>query len=143
MDTNTNQQSAVKKPPAFWVFIALFIVGTVTFLWGLTSHHPEKAWQAYLINFLLWSAIAQGALLFSAVMHMTRARWSGPLSDLSESFAFFFPVSFVLFLILFIGKSHIFPWLHEDLHGKEVWLNVPFLFARDGIGLFVLYIFVF
>jgi len=140
MDTNITQHTAVKKSPAFWVFCALFILGTVSFLWGLTSHHPQKAWQAYLINFLLWSAIAQGGLLFSTVMHITKARWSGPLSGLSESFASFFPVSFVLFLILFIGKSHIFPWIHEDLHGKEVWLNIPFLFARDGIGLLVMYL---
>jgi hypothetical protein len=72
-------------------------------------------------------------------MHMTKARWSGPLSALSESFAAFFPLSFVLFLILFLGRNHIFPWLHEDLHGKEVWLNIPFLFTRDCIGLLVLY----
>jgi hypothetical protein len=45
----------------------------------------------------------------------------------------------VLFLLLFLGRSHIFPWLHEDLHGKEVWLNIPFLFTRDCIGLLVLY----
>ena len=140
MDTNTTPQVAEKKSPAVWVFTTLVVLGAVAFLSGLFSHHPEKAWQAYLINFLLWSAIAQGALLFSAVMHMTNARWSGPLSGLSESFASFFPLSFVLFLILFIGKNHIFPWIHEDLHGKEVWLNVPFLFARDGIGLLVLYL---
>jgi hypothetical protein len=41
---------------------------------------------------------------------------------------------------LFLGKAHIFPWLHEDLHGKEVWLNIPFLFTRDCIGLLILYI---
>lgn len=140
MDSNISQHIALKKSLAFWVFIALFILGAVTFLWGLTSHHPERAWQAYLINFLLWSAIAQGALLFSAVMHMTKARWSGPLSGLSESFVSFFPISFVLFLILLMGKNHLFPWLHEDLHGKEVWLNIPFLFSRDSIGLLVLYL---
>ena len=139
-DANTTPHISVKKFPVFWVFTSLFILGGVAFVWGLASHHPERAWQTYLINFLLWSAIAQGAVLFSAVMHMTNARWSGPLSGLSESFAFFFPLSFVLFLILFIGKNHLFPWLHEDLHGKEVWLNVPFLFARDGIGLLVLYL---
>jgi hypothetical protein len=72
-------------------------------------------------------------------MHMTKARWSGPLSALSESFAAFFPLSFVLFLLLFLGRSHIFPWLHEDLHGKEIWLNIPFLFTRDCVGLLVLY----
>jgi hypothetical protein len=140
MESNSSQHNAVKKIPVFWVFAALILLGGVAFLWGLTSHHPGRAWQAYLINFLLWSAIAQGALLFSAVMHMTKARWSGPLSGLSESFASFFPISFVLFLILFMGKNHLFPWIHEDLHGKEVWLNIPFLFARDGMGLLIMYI---
>ena len=138
--TDIQQNMAVKKFPVFWVFTSLFILGAATFLLGLAGHHPERAWQTYLINFLLWSAIAQGALLFSAVMHMTNARWSGPLAGLSESFAAFFPLSFVLFLILFVGKQHVFPWLHEDLHGKEVWLNIPFLFTRDGIGLLILYL---
>ncbi|MEJ2166323.1 MAG: hypothetical protein P8X90_12380 [Desulfobacterales bacterium] len=128
------------KSNAFWIFLILAAIGAATFIIGLTGRHPERAWQAYLINFLLWSAIAQGAVLFSAVMHMTNARWSGPLAGLSESFTAFFPISYVLFLLLFLGKAHIFPWLHEDLHGKEVWLNIPFLFTRDCIGLLILYI---
>ena len=128
-----------KKSPVGLISIVLIIIGLAAFIYGIRSPHPEKAWQAYLINFLLWSAIAQGAVLFSAVMHMTKARWSGPMSALSESFAAFFPLSFILFLILFLGRTHIFPWLHEDLHGKEVWLNIPFLFTRDLIGLLILY----
>jgi len=135
-DTNTKKPT---KSTMSWIFFILIIIGMATFIYGIMSPHPEKAWQAYLINFLLWSAIAQGAVLFSAVMHMTKARWSGPLSALSESFAAFFPLSFVLFLLLFLGRAHIFPWLHEDLHGKEVWLNIPFLFTRDCIGLLLLY----
>lgn len=138
----TSNETDIKKPnksPANWIFIILIIIGLAAFVYGILSPHPEKAWQAYLINFLLWSGIAQGAVVFSAVMHMTKARWSGPLSGLSESFAAFFPLSFILFLILFLGRSHIFPWLHEDLHGKEIWLNIPFLFTRDCIGLLVLY----
>jgi hypothetical protein len=121
------------------VFIA---VGVVSFLYVLQGDHPEKAWQTYLINFLFWSAISQGAVLFSAVMHITKARWSGLLSGLGESFAAFFPLSIILFLVLFIGKSHVFPWLSmaEELHGtKRVWLNLPFLFSRDFIGLLFLY----
>lgn len=139
MNTNGALEKSTRNTPVFWVFAALFALGAITFIWGLLGHHPEKAWQTYLINFLLWSAIAQGGVLFSAVMHMTKARWSGPLAGLSESFAAFFPLSFILFLILFIGKTHVFPWLHEDLHGKEIWLNIPFLFTRDGIGLLILY----
>jgi len=136
-DTKTMEINRSKPP---WVFYVLVAIGVAAFIFGLTSQHPERAWQAYLINFLLWSAIAQGAVLFSAVMHMTNARWTGPLSGLSESFAAFFPISYVLFLILFLGRAHIFPWLHEDLHGKEVWLNIPFLFTRDCIGLLILYV---
>ncbi len=133
------QTPASPKSPTFWLFLALSGVGAGTFIWGMMSAHPAQAWQTYLINFLLWSAIAQGAVLFSAVMHMTNARWSGPLASLSEAFTAFFPISFLLFLILFLGKNHIFPWIHEDLHGKEIWLNIPFLFTRDAVGLLVLY----
>ena len=136
-DTKTKQ---INQTKAYWVFLILVAIGVATFILGLTSGHPQRAWQAYLINFLLWSAIAQGAVLFSAVMHMTKARWSGPISGLSESFTAFFPLSFILFLLLFLGRSHIFPWLHEDLHGKEVWLNIPFLFWRDFFGLLILYL---
>jgi hypothetical protein len=122
------------------VSAALVGVGLAAFVVQLASPHPERAWQAYLINFLLWSAMAQGALLFSALMHTTRAKWSGPLAGLAESFSAFFPISLVLFVGLFLGREHIFPWLHADLHGKEVWLNLPFLFARDFGALLLLYL---
>ncbi|MBU0987108.1 MAG: hypothetical protein KKH68_07630, partial [Proteobacteria bacterium] len=121
------------------VCLTLIVIGLGTFFVGLLGQHPERAWQAYLINLLLWSAIAQGALLFSAIMHTVKARWSGPLANLAESFAAFFPISLGLFVLLFLGKNHIFPWLHQDLHGKEIWLNLPFLFSRDFIGLLILY----
>ena len=118
---------------------ALIVIGFLAFIIQAAGSHPERAWQAYLINFLLWSAIAQGGLLFSVIMHLTKAKWCGPLTNVSEVFAAFFPISFVLFLILFLGKSYVFPWQHLDLHGKEVWLNVPFLFFRDGVALLILY----
>ena len=140
MTGNDTETMVINKSKTPWVFYILVAIGVAAFVFGLTSQHPERAWQAYLINFLLWSAIAQGAVLFSAVMHMTNARWTGPLSGLSESFTAFFPISYILFLVLFLGRAHIFPWLHEDLHGKEVWLNIPFLFTRDCIGLLILYV---
>jgi hypothetical protein len=129
-----------KKSPYWIIWVALVVIGFGTFVYGAVGQEPARAWQAFLINFLLWSAIAQGGLLFSAIMTTTRARWSGPLSGLSEAFAGFFPISIVLFLCLFLGASHVFPWAHgHDLHGKEVWLNIPFLFTRDLVGLVVLY----
>jgi hypothetical protein len=128
-------------PPGslFTLGAVLAAAGLAAFLAGLFGPHPQRAWQAFLINFLLWSAMAQGAVLFSAVTHTVKARWTGPLSGLAGAFAGFFPLSLVCFLVLLIGKNHLFPWLHEDLHGKEIWLNIPFLFTRDGIGFLILY----
>jgi len=139
MSAQTNTAPAAARPSALPLFLLLAAVGLVAFVHGALSPHPQRAWQAYLINFLLWSGIAQGAVLFSAVMTMTKARWSGALAGMGEAFAGFFPLSFLLFLALILGRTHVFPWMHEDLHGKEVWLNLPFLFTRDGIGLLVLY----
>jgi len=129
----------MKGKRLYLLFAVLAVIGVAAFFYGLLGQNPQRAWQAYLINFLVWSGIAQGALLFSTLMHTTKARWSGALSSAAESFSAFFPISFILFLLLFLGKEHVFTWLHQDLHGKEVWLNLPFLFARDFFGLGILY----
>lgn len=121
------------------IFPVLALVGLGAFLFQVSGEHPEKAWQAYLVNFIFWSAVAQGGLLFSVVLHVSKARWGKPLQGLAESFAAFFPVSFVLFLVLFLGRAFVFPWLGGDLHGKEDWLTLPFLFSRDAAGLLILY----
>lgn len=139
MASNSTNKAFIKNK-SVWVIFSLFvIIGLGGFIFQLAGKYPEKAWQAYLINFLLWSAVAQGGLLFSMVTHITKARWSKPLQSIAESFAAFFPISFGLFLVLFLGKDQLFPWLGQDLHGKEVWLNLPFLFWRDFFGLLILY----
>jgi len=144
MNTRTRSESVVSpaapRRSVFATAAVLTAAGLAAFLVGAAGQEPGRAWQAYFINFLLWSSVAQGAVLFSAVTRITRARWSGPLDGLSGAFAGFFPLSFVLFLVLYLGNAHVFPWVHEELHGKDVWLNIPFVFARDGAGLLMLYI---
>lgn len=140
MTTRNAEISAFAISPSLIAVIGVMIgIGTATFLLRLAGDHPGTAWQSYLVNFLLFSAIAQGGVMFSALMHTVKARWSGPHSNVAAAFSAFFPVSLFLFILLYAGKSHLFPWLGEDLHGKEAWLNVPFLFSRDLLGLLILY----
>ncbi len=127
------------KRSAFAGFAVLAAAGVAGFAMLMFQGRPDRAWQAFLTNFLLFSAMAQGGLLFSVVMHLCRARWSRGVSPVAESFSAFFPVSLLLYFILFLGKSHVFPWLHHDLGEKQAWLNLPFLFSRDVFGLLVLY----
>ncbi len=138
MDSNS-ASSPVTMKGALVAGVMLTVAGAAVFIAKAATGDAAKAWQAYLASFLLFSAIAHGAVLFSTLMNAVRARWSGPLADLAEAFTAFFPVSFILFLLMFIGRHYLFTWLGHDLHGKEAWLNIPFLFTRDILGLLILY----
>ncbi len=120
------------------LFSLLIILGIVSFLIGVSGSQTQRVWQAYLVNYVFWSGLAFGAVLFVAILNLTRARWARPLKRLAEAPAAFLPVSFLLFWVLYFGRENLFPWIHEPVKGKELWLSVGFLFARDGGGLLLL-----
>ena len=116
----------------------LFIAGGIQFLAGIGGEQARRAWQVYLVNFVFFTGLSSGAVLFSAILIMTNAGWGRPLKRLAEGMGAFLAVSFLLFWVLYFGREEIFPWVREPVHGKEAWLNAGFLFARDGIGLLIL-----
>jgi hypothetical protein len=119
-----------------WDFVLL---GLIAFLFGVFKLDPLRAWQTFLINFLFWSGISLSGIVFAATFQVTDARWGRSVKRLMEGMGFFLPVSFVLFLILFLGRDVIFPWIAHPAVGKEKWLSIPFLFSRDAVGLILLY----
>lgn len=139
MDTAFTKPSAPLNKSVFFIPALIAGGGFLFFIILAATGHPEKAWLAYLTNFMFFTVLSCGGLLFSTLMHFTKARWSHTFAAVAEAFSAFFPVSFVLFILLFIGQNYVFPWVGEDLHGKEVWLNVPFLFARDSVAFLILY----
>jgi Ni/Fe-hydrogenase subunit HybB-like protein len=119
--------------------VLLILAGAVAFAGGLTGPDPERIWQAYLTNFVFWLGMASGSLLLSAILVITNSRWGRPVKRLAEAPAAFLPVAFVLFWAIYFGREHVFPWLHEPLvPPKALYLNIPFLFIRDGAALFIL-----
>ncbi len=139
MDTAFTKPSAPFNKSVFFIPALIAGGGFLFFIILAATGHPEKAWLAYLTNFIFFTVLSCGGLLFSTLMHFTKARWSHTFAAVAEAFSAFFPVSFVLFILLFIGQNYVFPWVGQDLHGKEVWLNVPFLFARDSVAFLILY----
>ena len=123
-----------------WLFLAgaLFLIGAVSFVVGISGQQAQRVWQAYLVNFVFWFGLAAGSILFVAVLNLTHARWGRPLKRLAEALGTFVPVSFLLFWPVYGGRAHLFSWIHEPVHGKEQWLNVSFFFAREGFGIFLL-----
>jgi len=114
----------------------LVLLGIFGFLLGLESGQADRAWQAYLVNLLVWLGIAQGGMVLSAAFYLTQGRWAGTTQyRLAEAFVGFIPLGFVLFWLLYLGRARIFPWVLHPIPQKAAWLNTPFLFARDGLGL--------
>lgn len=124
-----------------WTVLAavLVVIGAAGFFLALWLGLAARAWQAYLVNLLFWTSIAQGGVVVSNAFYLSNGRWAGPAQyRLAEMFSAFIPLGFILFWGLWAGRTLIFPWvLHPDVQ-KAMWLNAPFLFARDGGGLLLL-----
>jgi len=115
------------------LFVAL---GAIAFVLAMLRGSAATAWEAYLVNLLFFLGIAQGAMVASAAFYLTQAKWGGSTPyRLGEAFAPFLWVGFLLFFGLYFGRAAIFPWVKHPIAQKAAWLNIPFLFARDGIGL--------
>jgi Ni/Fe-hydrogenase subunit HybB-like protein len=113
-------------------------LGAAGFAAALAGENAPRAWQAYLANFLFWTGLAFGSVLFSAALTMSHARWGRPLKRLAEAPVAFLPVAFVLFLGLYPGRTEVLPWILHPIPEKAHWLNAPALFLRNAAGLLVL-----
>jgi hypothetical protein len=120
------------------LFAGLTVVGAGAFAAGIAGPEAARAWQAYLVNFVFWTGLAAGAVLLSAILTLTGARWAGPIQQLSEAFSGFLPVSCLLFAGLWFGKNVFFPYLATAPPARRLWLDAPFLFSRDGTALALL-----
>src|SRR5208283_659816 len=103
-DENRRDFTAPPIPRAWTIILALLaFVGLVAFCLGISGAQAQRAWQAYLINFVYWTGLSFGAVLFVAVLNMTNAQWGRSLKRMAEALGAFLPVSFLLFWILYFG----------------------------------------
>ena len=121
------------------VSAALVLVGAAVFIGCASGDGANRAWQTFLVNFLFWTGTAFGTILLSAVMTMSNARWGRTIKRFTEAPVAFLPVAFLCLAILFLGRGHIFPWLHGPITGhKAAWLTTGFLFTRNMLGFLAL-----
>ncbi|MCC6859006.1 MAG: hypothetical protein IT158_10610 [Bryobacterales bacterium] len=134
--------SAQNGLPKTWLHACriLLLTGVGAFIVALAAGQAQRAWQAYLLNFLFWTGIAQCGVIFSAAYVIVKGQWSDALRRMAESLAFFLPVSLVLFLVMMLFGAHsIFPWTHHPFEGRESWLTVPAVTLRDTFVFLVVF----
>jgi hypothetical protein len=138
------------------VGLALGLLGLVVFvLMVMNEETAPRAWNALHFNWMFWSSVAIGMVIFAVALHLTNARWAWSIKRFPLGGVAFLPVSLILFPIMLFGGRHTYfhHWLpHEAaghvvnpmagdaiLEAKAGWLNFPFLFGRDMIALLVLF----
>ncbi len=126
------------------ILALLALAGAAAFVLMISGEDPSRGWIIFHVNFLVFTGIALGAIIFTAAAFLSKAGWHGPLRRIAEGFVFFLPVSYLFYwIIVLFGKDYIFPWIgsHDPLvEAKRGYLNMPFLTFRGGFGLLVLYV---
>ena len=120
------------------IFGVLLVVGAITFLLGASSSDGEvakRAYRVFLHNWLLWAVLSNGALVLSAAMRLTNARWQGPIQRVCDSMGSYVPISTALFLVIYLGRHQLFEWTEHPVAGKEFWYEPTFAFTRDFVAL--------
>ena len=119
----------------YTISIVLALLGIVAFIAG-AAMGVERVWHALLVNWLYFTTISSAGVMFVAVQRITTARWSRSVIRFLEGYVAFLPVAFLLLILIFLGKNHIFPWTHEPLHipEKVTYLNPWFLIPRALIA---------
>ncbi|HVS01188.1 MAG TPA: hypothetical protein VMT16_00315 [Thermoanaerobaculia bacterium] len=115
------------------------VVGVVASLVAVAGLLWDRAhfFQAYLVAFLFWLAVALGCFGLSMLHHLTRGAWGVMARRTFEAAARTLPLLLVLFLPLLLGLHDLYHWVEpgddEILQRKAAYLNVPFWAARAAL----------
>ena len=117
-----------------WTLLALG--GCALWLFFLNGADAGRAWRSLLINFLFFSSLSGGLVVWLAVVGSCDGRWHLPLQRLAAAGIVFSIPSVLALIVLWIGSPRWSPWYHARFH-QGIWLDNDFLFGRDLAALLI------
>lgn len=120
------------------IFIGLAAIGALAFIAGLFTN-PERAWHNYLIAYYMFLCLGLFGLFFTALNHAVNAVWMITVRRAAEGLTACLYAAPVLFIILWLGLGHTFPWASGEatFHstGKQAWLSPAWFGVRHIVFL--------
>ena len=99
---------------------------------------PPSFFAGYLAAFVFWVEIALGCLAMLLVQNLTGGLWGMVANRFFEAGAMTIPFCGLLFVPVFFGMPHLYPWVHPATpelrrlaEEKSAFLNVPFFVVRN------------
>src|SRR5207244_11898529 len=121
-----------------WAVLAA--LGALAFLVGVNSADAASVWSIYLVNLMFWSGLAVTGPAVAGMMQLTEAHWSPSVRRIALTTSGFLPMAFVLLLVLFMGRTTLYPWTTKPLAVKAAWLNTPFFWGRNVVLALLLFL---
>jgi hypothetical protein len=110
----TAEQANPRVIPRAWLgaCLALVAIGVAAFAGGIATD-PATAWRAFHVNYLYFGALAQGGVVVACAFVIIGAKWPGPVRRIAEGLGAWAPLTFVLFLVDFLGREYIYTnWIN-------------------------------
>lgn len=117
----------------------LAVIGMGVFAFLVNGDDPGRAWSVFLVNFLFFTGVSMGAIVFSAVQVVVNGKWAGSIIRFGEAATGFLPLALLCFFVIFLGRDHLFPWIEHPTPVRGKWLTVSWVFWRDLLSLLVLF----
>lgn len=121
----------------FPLWTAALLVGLVGWAYSLRGAEADRAWLVLLVNFLYFTPLAAGLVVWPAVVLVCRGAWAAGIERPALSGIGFAPFSLAALGGLYLGRTHWAAWMTRNDLPNAAWLNTGFLFARDAIALLV------
>ena len=115
-----------------WLLLAVAGVGG----WVFLMNGPEygRAWRSLLINFLFFSSLSGGLVVWPALVRTCNGRWHLRVERLAAAGITFAVPSVLALVALWVGSPQWAPW-HQARFHQGIWLDNSFLFGRDLMAL--------
>jgi len=105
----------------------------------LAGTDAPRVWRGFLINYLFFTSLAGGMVVWPAIIIASHGDWMHPVEFISRTgFAFSVP-SVIALIALWAGSPAWAPWIHASAD-KQWWLNNTFLFSRNLVALIVFWL---
>ncbi len=136
---STEPNNAGRNSSALAIWAVVLAAGLIGWIICMLYSDPARAWRALLINFLYFTPLTIGMVVWPAVVMLSNGRWAKSLEPLALASVAFAPVSILSFIVLWFGRSYWAAWMHEEPLSQGIWLSNAFIFCRDGAGLLILW----
>src|SRR6266540_2432561 len=82
---STGEESARLFTPRMLVWALLAVAGSLLWVVFVTGADSDRAWRSLLVNFLFFTSMAGGLVVWPAVVHTCNGRWAGGLERLAAA----------------------------------------------------------